>query len=203
MIKNYYVLLELYSNGFKEENLIILSLISIFCGILVIVSKNPIISVLFLISLFLSISLYLMFIGYNFIGISYLLVYIGAVSILFLFILMLINVRVSELLSETSNSLPLSIIIAFSFSPIISQIIPFSIYNNITTFNFKQGLKLNENDVIMHISYESWDNKLIENYYISSIGNVLYTNFSIWLILTSIILLLAMIGCIVLTIKQK
>jgi len=51
----------------------------------------------------------------NFIGLSYLLVYIGAVSILFLFILMLINVRVSELQAETSNSLPLAIIIGICF----------------------------------------------------------------------------------------
>ena len=51
-------------------------------GILVIISKNPIVSVLFLIGLFLCISCYLILTGLNFIGLSYLLVYIGAVSIL-------------------------------------------------------------------------------------------------------------------------
>jgi NADH-ubiquinone oxidoreductase chain 6 len=84
---------------------------ALLCGIFVIISKNPIISVLFLIGLFLSVSTYLMLSGMTFIGIAYLVVYIGAVSILFLFILMLINVRVSELQSNTNNSLPLALII--------------------------------------------------------------------------------------------
>src|SRR3984885_16268873 len=61
-------------------------ILSIFSGILIIISKNPIVSVLHLIMLFSCISCYLIFLGMNFIGLSYLLVYVGAVSILFLFI---------------------------------------------------------------------------------------------------------------------
>lgn len=93
----------------------VLSLIAIFSGVLVITTKNPIVSVLFLISLFLVIAVYLIIIGMHYIDLSYLLVYVGAISILFLFILMLINVRVSELLSYTGNSIPL----AFIFSMVI------------------------------------------------------------------------------------
>ena len=100
---------EFFTNGYQTGLLDLLSLVCIFSGILVITSKNPIVSVLFLIGLFLSISCYLIALGLNFIGLSYLLVYVGAVSILFLFILMLINVRISELSNETSNSLPLLI----------------------------------------------------------------------------------------------
>jgi NADH-ubiquinone oxidoreductase chain 6 len=72
--------------------------------------------------------------GMNFIGLSYLLVYIGAVSILFLFILMLINVRISELLSNTNNSIPLGVIIAIAFNYPIYQILPYnkSAFNNYT-----------------------------------------------------------------------
>jgi NADH-ubiquinone oxidoreductase chain 6 len=112
-------------------------LIAILCGILVIISKNPIVSALFLIGLFLSISCYLILLGLNFIGLSYLLVYVGAVSILFLFILMLINVRISELLNNTSNSIPLAIIILISFYYSVHPIIPYSIapfYNYIANF---------------------------------------------------------------------
>jgi NADH-ubiquinone oxidoreductase chain 6 len=94
---------------------------------LVIISKNPIISVLFLIGLFLSISTYLILLGINFIGLSYLLVYVGAVSILFLFILMLINIRISELISNTSNSVPLAIIISILFNYSINIILPYNI----------------------------------------------------------------------------
>ena len=84
---------ETFTNGYRAEVLDIISLLAILCGILVIISKNPIVSVLFLIGLFLSIASYLMILGLNFIGLSYLLVYVGAVSILFLFILMLITLE--------------------------------------------------------------------------------------------------------------
>ncbi len=75
-------------NTLKIEVLDVISIISITCGILVIITNNPVVSVLFLIGLFLSISVYLIMLGIHFIGLSYLLVYVGAVSILFLFILM-------------------------------------------------------------------------------------------------------------------
>jgi NADH-ubiquinone oxidoreductase chain 6 len=97
-----------------DEILDLLSLLSILSGIFVIITKNPIISVLFLIGLFLNIAGYLIMLGLTFLGISYLLVYVGAVSILFLFILMLINIRISELLDNTNNSLPLGTIIGIT-----------------------------------------------------------------------------------------
>jgi NADH-ubiquinone oxidoreductase chain 6 len=124
-----YILKEMVFNGYKDIFLDFLYVISIVCGILVIISKNPIVSVLFLIGLFLSISCYLIMLGLNFIGLSYLLVYIGAVSILFLFILMLINVRISELLVDTSNSIPLAIIVGISFNYTVNNILPY-IFNN-------------------------------------------------------------------------
>jgi NADH-ubiquinone oxidoreductase chain 6 len=126
-INNLFILRESYTNGYKAEVLDIISLLSILCGIFVIISKNPIVSVLFLIGLFLSISSYLVILGLNFIGLSYLLVYVGAVSILFLFILMLINIRISELLSYTSNSIPLAILITIPFNYSIYEILPDSI----------------------------------------------------------------------------
>ena len=99
-MRNLYILNETFTNGLTYNLLYVISALSILCGILVIISKNPIVSVLFLIGLFLNIAGYLMMLGINFIGLSYLLVYVGAVSILFLFILMLINVRISELVTD-------------------------------------------------------------------------------------------------------
>src|SRR6187402_341532 len=127
-----FILNETFTNGYRTEALDIISLIAILSSILVIISKNPVVSVLFLIGLFLSIASYLMILGLNFIGLSYLLVYVGAVSILFLFILMLINVRISELLSNTSNSIPLAIFICLSFSYPINKVLPYSLasFNN-------------------------------------------------------------------------
>src|SRR5271163_3902946 len=126
-----FLLNETFTNGYRAEILDIISLVAILCGILVIISKNPIVSVLFLIGLFLSISSYLIILGLNFIGLSYLLVYVGAVSILFLFILMLINVRISELLSNTNNSIPLAILITITFNFSVYRVLP----NSITSFN--------------------------------------------------------------------
>jgi NADH-ubiquinone oxidoreductase chain 6 len=128
-----FVISEIYTGGYSVVFLDIFSLVAILCGILVIITKNPIESVLFLIGLFLCIASILTILGLNFIGISYLLVYVGAVSILFLFILMLINVRVSELLNNTRNTIPLAIIILILFNYPVRQIIPSSItYDYIT-----------------------------------------------------------------------
>jgi len=125
-----YIFKEIVFNGYKDISLDFLYVAAIICGILVIITKNPIVSVLFLIGLFLSISCYLIMLGLNFIGLSYLLVYIGAVSILFLFILMLINIRISELLIDTSNSIPLAIILGISFNYSVNNILPYILANN-------------------------------------------------------------------------
>jgi len=90
-----------------------------------------IISVLFLIGLFLNISGYLLILGINFIGFSYLLVYIGAVSILFLFILMLINIRISELTSNNKNSISLAIFIGILVYSILYKVLYYNTQNNI------------------------------------------------------------------------
>jgi NADH-ubiquinone oxidoreductase chain 6 len=126
-MSNLFIVNETFTNGYRVEILDIISVLAILSGIIVIISKNPIVSVLFLILLFLNIAIYLMILGLNYIGLSYLLVYIGAVSILFLFILMLINIRISEILSNTSNSIPLAIFIIISFSYPLDKILPYSI----------------------------------------------------------------------------
>ncbi len=135
-----YIFKEIVFNGYKDIFLDFLYIAAIICGILVIITKNPIVSVLFLIGLFLSISCYLILLGLNFIGLSYLLVYIGAVSILFLFILMLINIRISELLIDTSNSIPLAIILGISFNYSVNNILPYILANN--NYNISNIIKV-------------------------------------------------------------
>src|SRR5271170_7348163 len=151
-----FITYEAFTNGYRIEILDIISIVSIISGILVIISKNPIVSVLFLIGLFLSISSYLIILGVNFIGLSYLLVYVGAVSILFLFILMLINVRISELLSNTSNSIPLAIIITIAFNYPVYQLLPYSM--------------VAINGIFVHLN-----NKLSDNLY-NSYGDTIYNS---------------------------
>jgi len=248
---------EIFTNGYKEIILDIFSLLSIIFGLLVIITKNPIISVIFLIALFFTIAGYLIILGINFLGISYLLVYVGAVSILFLFILMLINVRISELFSETSNAIPLALLVILGFNYSLSTVLPYSLFSNsyilnmygnfaliekssslydnneilyisndlsnIETglFNLKSVLNIDENlnfetnninlnnmlyvkssaGGITYVTSNIWDNALAYTDHITTIGNIMYTNYAIWLLITSIILLLAMVGCIVITKK--
>jgi len=124
------------SNGLLPEFIDIIYIVSIFLGIFTIISKNPIVSVLFLIGLFVNISVLLISIGFTFIGLSYILVYVGAVSILFLFILMLINIRISELLNETNNDVPLAILTVILFYYIIAQVLPVNLVEKNISSNF-------------------------------------------------------------------
>jgi NADH-ubiquinone oxidoreductase chain 6 len=130
-------------NGFSVILLDLLVFLSILFGIFIIISKNPIVSVLHLIMLFSCISLYLILLGIVFIGLSYLLVYVGAVSILFLFILMLINIRISELISNTNNNIPLAILV------ILALFIP---YNNLLP-NTRTSLAYDNTNILFVSSY--------------------------------------------------
>lgn len=213
-----YILNDLTTQSYKVAFLDIFYIISILFGIYIIISKNPIVSVLFLIGLFSIVSSYLILVGVNFIGISYILVYVGAVSILFVFILMLINIRVSELLNETNNTLPLGILTVIIFDYIIGQVLPLNqiessfinhMYNSFyeSFYSVEQGDKLKymieSKQSIYLASGNDWNTNLVDITDITSIGNIMYTSYSIWLVITSIILLLAMVGAIVITIKQK
>lgn len=208
------VLFDLLSSGFKVEFLEILSLIALLFGIAVITIKNPISSLMCLIGLFSAISVYLIVIGLNFIGFSYLIVYVGAVSILFLFILMLINIRTSELLSNNINSIPLALLIIILLNYAWIQLSPEygGIFNNITgnlvytnlLGNFLESVFVNKNMInIMFITSNNWDGFMTETSHIVAVGMILYTVFNMWLLLASLILLLAMVGSIIITVKKK
>jgi len=136
------LLKEIYTNGSTHIMLDILSVLAVISGICVIISKNPIVSVLHLIGLFAYVSFYLILIGLNFVGLSYLIVYIGAVSILFLFILMLINIRTSELQSNTSNSIPLTILVGIIISSFLFKMLPYGVIisNQFNSSNLNENL---------------------------------------------------------------
>jgi len=216
------VIIETITNGYKPGILSFISLGCILFGISVIISKNPIVSVLFLITLFCSVSGYLITLGLHFIALSYLLVYVGAISILFLFILMLINVRISELITDNKNSIPLAIFAVLTISIPVYSILPFNIYvyDIVHTYVFYSLMDITLNNSLLWVisnnivsvqallnkigivTSQIWDGNLAETSHITSIGNIMYTGYFIWLILTSLILLLAMVGTIVITIKN-
>ena len=128
---------------------------------------------------------------------------------------MLINIRISELQSNTSNSIPLAIGIAISFNYPIFQLLPYNIailnnyYNlnnilyNIYFNQYNKKVNLNTFSSDIHfVTSKIWDGALVENSDITSIGNVLYTNYNMWLLLASLILLLAIVGSIVICFRN-
>ena len=96
----------------------ILAFGTLLSSVLVITSKNPVIAVIFLISVFVNAAGYLILLGIGFIGISYIIVYIGAIAVLFLFVIMMINVKLTDILdigSQYSKNIPLAIIVSGLF----------------------------------------------------------------------------------------
>lgn len=216
-MNNFTYINEILTNGYQLFSLDLISFISILSSILVIITRNPVISVLFLIVLFINIACYLILIGINFIGLTYILVYVGAIAVLFLFIIMLLNIKLSELQTDNYNALPLGTIVGIMFLYPIYTIIPSSL-NQLSNFSYSifhwfnwlfTNIQLNNinnnnnNKVdILWIYQDKWDLNLIPYTQISSIGNIMYTNYSILFLIISFILLLAMVGSIVLSLKQ-
>ena len=181
---------------------------ALFSSVLVITSKNPVIAVIFLISVFVNAAGYLILLGIGFIGISYIIVYVGAIAVLFLFVIMLLNIRLTDIL-ETSHqytkNLPLAFSIGILFIYEIYTIIPFP-FDNVSfisyllnLINFFNGLLLKYNfnlDNIIHIANNPSiaDTTVSSFTQIEAIGQGLYTYGASWLIITSVILLLAMIA---------
>ena len=197
----------------KEFFLNLLAFGAIISSILVITAKNPIIAVLFLISVFVNSAGYLILLGIGFVGISYLIVYVGAITVLFLFVIMLLNIRLSEIIETSTNftkNLPLALIIGSLFIYELLTIIPFH-YSDLSLitilFDMLQSINnilinnidMNNNIVFFTANPIIADTNFNNFLQIQSLGHNLYTFGSIWLIITSLILLLAMIAPLFLT----
>jgi len=103
----------------------LLAIGSVLSGILVITSRNPVISVLFLIAVFVNVACYLILLGINFIGLTYIILYVGGIAILFLFVLMMLNTKLAELQQvgvEQSRHIPLGFLIGILFLIIIQNL---------------------------------------------------------------------------------
>ena len=99
----------------------LITILAILAGLLVISTKNPIISVFNLIVLYILVAFYLIHIGIIYLGISYIVVYIGAIAILFLFVIMMIDIEVVE--RKNNNYLILLFFLFGSFILTIKNIL--------------------------------------------------------------------------------
>ena len=164
------------------------SIVAVISAIMVTVSKNTVHSVFFLILDFISISCLFIMIGAEFLGMIMLIVYVGAVAVLFLFVVMMLNVAQQQNQwfnsKENSGHIPIGLI--------ISTIIFFELIIVVGGWKYKPEL-LNPN--ITQISNEMSNTH--------SLGQVLYTDYIHVFQISGMILLVAMVGAIVLTFRKR
>jgi len=162
--------------------------IAIISAIMVTVSKNTVHSVFFLILDFISISCLFIMIGAEFLGMIMLIVYVGAVAVLFLFVVMMLNVAQQKnqwfASKNSSKHIPVGLI--------ISTLIFFEIIIVIGGWKYKPDL------FDINNSFGQID---ISNTH--SLGQVLYTDYIHIFQISGMILLVAMVGAIVLTFRQR
>ena len=157
--------------------------LSFISALLVILSQNPVVSVFNLILLYIIVALYLMYLGITYIGISYIIIYIGAIAILFLFIIMMIDVEITY--KKYGNYIPLLVISFITLIISIVSSISVEYARNYIYFSF------------------NWDSAVVKLTQISILGDFFYSNYHAFIYILSIILLLAMIGAIILTKTQQ
>jgi len=166
----------------------VFSIIAVISAIMVTVSKNTVHSVFFLILDFISISCLFIMIGAEFLGMIMLIVYVGAVAVLFLFVVMMLNVAQQKNQwfnsEENSGHIPVGLI--------ISTLIFFELIIVVGGWQYKPNL-LGSNNI-------SITNEISNTH---SLGQVLYTDYIHVFQISGMILLIAMIGAIVLTFRQR
>lgn len=151
-------------------NLIILTFITISC-------YNPIHSVFWLIMLFISGSIFVIFMGLHFIGIMIIIIYVGAIAILFLFVIMMLDIFQLRNFSTLSNLIPIT-----SFFILQIIVLDFIVLPNFNSYK----------EVIWSVDIKN---------HLNLISNLLYDDYGDLLILISFLLLIAMVGAIVLTLE--
>lgn len=161
------------------------SLSAIFAGSKVISSNNPIHSVFWLILAFINAAFLLLLLGLEFLPILFCIVYAGAIGIMFLFVVMLLNIKLVEISENATRYLPIGVIIGFIFL--------YQIYFVFTSEVTNYGTR-----------WEVYDfSSLVEVSNIEQMGQVLYTDYFLYFLVSSLVLLVAMIGAIVLCLYHE
>ncbi|MGB1235478.1 MAG: NADH-quinone oxidoreductase subunit J [Planktomarina sp.] len=159
------------------------ALCTLIGGLFTVVSKNPVHSVLWLILAFLSSAGLFVLLGAEFVAMLLIIVYVGAVAVLFLFVVMMLDVEFAELKAEMSRYFPLGMLIGLV---ILAQLgVAFG------AWNFSDGAALRIGQPIPDV----------EN--TAALGQILYTDYILVFQLSGLILLVAMIGAIVLTLRHR
>jgi NADH-quinone oxidoreductase subunit J len=158
---------------------------------LVILSKNPVHSVLFLILTFCNATGILLIFGVEFLSIILIIIYVGAVAVLFLFVVMMLDIKVlNQKFKEKVVYLPISLLIGSIFLTEILLLISNS---------------LTQKDLLNNSHYykQNWIDLLDSVTNIETLGQILYTYYFSFFLIAGLILLIALIGAVSLTLKEK
>ena len=161
----------------------IFSIITIASSLAVVTTRNTIYSVLFLILVFFNVSGLFILLNAEFLAMLLIIVYVGAIAVLFLFVVMMLNVDSMDLKKQIRPFLPILIMISIT---IFGEIFLFEKISIIENYQISTSFPINKN---------------ISN--IKSIGNVLYTDFILPFQISGAALFVAMIGAILLTLKNE
>jgi len=168
--------------------------LAIISAVLVIGSRNPIHSVLALIMVFFNTAALLLLLEVEFLAMIFLVVYVGAIAVLFLFVVMMLNINLVEMQENWVRYLPVGGLIGIIFLLQIFLILDSTFYAPSVSNEMENGMAIVA--PIDWINYVDWKTN------IQVLGNIIFTDYWLYFILSSVILLVAMIGAIILTLTK-
>lgn len=179
----------------------IFSSLAILSSIFVVLSNNPVFSALFLVLSFCNVSSILFFLKFDFLPITFLVVYVGAIAVLFLFVLMMLNIKISQLKHEKLNYTALVVI--FSIVLICNLIVVIRLDFNPILNVSSESLRFLSDLTLSSSSFSNDLNIMVQFNNMISIGHILFVEFAMYFIITGYILLLAMVAAITSTLNKK
>jgi NADH-quinone oxidoreductase subunit J len=177
------------------ENIFFLffSSFSVVFSCVVVLSKNPVHSILSLILVFFNASSLLILLGSEFLAMLFIIVYVGAVAVLFLFIIMMLNIKISALTISIYRYLPVFFVLGSVF-----------VFEFLMLFYFDLVSLNISNLYLFQINFiNDWSSSLEPSNNISVLGQLLYTHYSYLFLLSGVILLVSMVGAISLTLHKR
>jgi NADH:ubiquinone oxidoreductase subunit 6 (subunit J) len=168
---------------------------------IVVTATNPVHSVFALIFVFVNVASILLILKVEFISLLFLVVYVGAVAVLFLFVIMMLNVRLNEVTDNSVSYAPLGLLLGFLFLLEISLILTGDILPLLGTFTERsETAKTLLSGAASN--YLQMETKLMNPTNIQLLGSIIYTDLIFPFILAGILLLLSMVGAIVLSLMK-
>ena len=172
------------------------SSLALISGVMVIQAKNPVHSVLFLILVFFNSAGLLILLGLDFFAMIFLVVYVGAIAVLFLFVVMMLNIKLAEINEKKLRYLPIGGLLGLLFLFEIFLIVDNDLIPFLASTNSAVLTKFSAVDFV------DWSSSIETITNIEAIGLLVYTYYFYFFLMASLILLVAMIGAIVLTMHK-